>query len=145
MSQQNKTSPYPQKGHVSWKQVGNKWEVGCWQWGRSACFRWLRAQIFNKFVPINMQFTGCHSSRVISRSPAETRRWINGSLTLVHRLRRWASGKPTLIQRLFCMLGSSLNYHNWWSWYDDRDHIHKSADSHIWWDSSGLLNYMWCA
>ena len=33
-------------------------------------------------------------------SPADTRRWINVGLTLVHRLRRWTNGKPTLNQRL---------------------------------------------
>ena len=32
--------------------------------------------------------------------PADTRRWINVGLTLVHRLRRWTNVKPTLIQRL---------------------------------------------
>ena len=31
--------------------------------------------------------------------PANTRRWINVGLTLVHRLRRWTNVKPTLIQR----------------------------------------------
>ena len=33
-------------------------------------------------------------------NPADTRRWINIGLTLVHRLRRWTNVKPTLIQRL---------------------------------------------
>ena len=32
--------------------------------------------------------------------PADTRRWINVGLTLVHRLRRWTNVNPTLIQRL---------------------------------------------
>ena len=32
--------------------------------------------------------------------PADTRRWINVGLTLVHRLRRWTNVKPTLIQHL---------------------------------------------
>ena len=39
-------------------------------------------------------------------NPADTRRWINVVLTLVHRLRRWTYCKPTLIQRPL-LLGSS--------------------------------------
>ena len=36
----------------------------------------------------------------IEAFPADTRRWINVGLALVHRLRRWTNAKPTLIQRL---------------------------------------------
>ena len=38
--------------------------------------------------------------------PAETRRWINVGLTLVHRLRRWTKVKPTLIQ---CLVSAGLH------------------------------------
>ena len=39
-------------------------------------------------------------SRPPTAFPADTRRWINVGLTLVHRLRRWTNVKPTLFQRL---------------------------------------------
>ena len=32
--------------------------------------------------------------------PADTRRWINVGLMLVHRLRHWTNVKPTLLERL---------------------------------------------
>ena len=39
-------------------------------------------------------------SPIGSGNPADTRRWINVGLTLVHRLRRGIKVKPTLIQYL---------------------------------------------
>ena len=52
------------------------------------------ARVWNKTSILLLNVHQCQCG------PADTRRWINVGLTLVHRLRSWTNVKPALIQRL---------------------------------------------
>ena len=77
-----------------WPSVGNIGTV-CW-------YQWSNRDLYpvDLILGHRLQFNAVTISSQHNVCPADTRRWINVVLTLVHRLRRWTNVKPTWIQRL---------------------------------------------
>ena len=120
--------------------------------------RWLSVfppLIFH--VVYGIQFvTGCVSIRIFgihtTHIPADTRRWINVVLTLVHRRRRWSSVKTTLIQRLVSAGVCVSRYGRFWHWERQvvgcRAHTNMEVEfsqgwrhTSVWYPIHNLSNY----